>query len=108
MHIIPERVTRIPEDEADNLLGLWRSTVLGRTALISSENEEAWRNTLRKICAKIVQRGQARVRALVELLRGPNVPDWWEGSKTNVQSLWEEEVEVASVVQKSVDEGIEF
>lgn len=91
-------------EEEDRLLAPWRATLMGRTSSISEENEKVWRRALGAICEKMRARGGLALQRLE--IQGPIVEHKWV--QDMVRSLWKEEIEVATAVQRSIEENVEY
>ncbi|CAL1704780.1 unnamed protein product [Somion occarium] len=98
------------DDVQHDRVGHWKAVVLGEQAIISQEHEQAWRNTLLKICETLIERANSNIVGLNERTLRPEhgLPDWYEWMLGNVRRLWLEELEVASCVAQSVQSGVEF
>ncbi|KAF5365607.1 hypothetical protein D9758_003298 [Tetrapyrgos nigripes] len=73
----------------------WRRTVIGTQHEISTENEFAWKETLRKICCSIIHRAET----------------WMKHSEqvgSDVMTLWKEELYVARYILKRIRNGEEL
>jgi len=92
----------------DDVLRPWRKTLLGITDQVSGDNERAWRIILQQICRRLIEEGRrGKVRAAgVELRVGSN--QWVGWMRSNIESLWDEQVVVAEAVLESIRDGVEF
>ena len=83
--------------------------LLGEKDIISSTNEERWRQSLLEICKVISSRATLNLEQLVQrcaTIASP--PEWYAWAIENIQRLWLEELEVARCVTKSVEDGVDF
>lgn len=105
-HLLPESATIIPSD-IEKLLGLWRDTTIGKQPKISSENERQWRSTLESICHEVTseaERGLAQIQALEAAEFLPS----FQWMKQCIETLWQEEIDVAVAVLHSLKNNEEF
>ena len=76
--------------------------------MISSDNEKHWRTAATAICEGIIQRAEAGVERVKSLTGGSEKPEWFYWMKKNIALLWQEELEVAKLVLRSLQSGEEF
>jgi hypothetical protein len=105
-HLVPENAdhSTLLADEAE-ILGPWRSVVLGQAFQISDANEAMWRSTIIELCEKLRSRG---ITALDLVGPGDETSSWKAYALHSIRKLWEEEIEVALVVERSIEDGNEF
>ncbi|KAI0341678.1 SET domain-containing protein [Trametopsis cervina] len=109
-HIVSESVTQLPSDH-ESLVDDWRRVLIGQQDLISSTNEQKWRDHLVELCervAKSAELGLGHLASTVERLRERDTPPWFNWMVGNIRLLWQEELEVAEAVAHSVKAGEEF
>ncbi|KAJ7063248.1 hypothetical protein C8F01DRAFT_65285 [Mycena amicta] len=69
----------------------WHDTVAGKCDIVSEANEAAWKETVRAICAAVIDRAKARGKTV--------------GSDERIETLWDEEVHVASRILENALES---
>ncbi|KAI0699726.1 SET domain-containing protein [Cytidiella melzeri] len=107
-HVVPESATSLPEG-CEDLLESWKRVLVGRQECISLSNEQAWRETLARICERVRQRAKAGLKQLARNTAAlEDRPQWLEWMVGTIQLLWKEEQEVAEAVAVSVRSGEEF
>jgi len=96
----------VPESGED-ALNPWRDTLLGVTHRISINNELMWRGVLQQVCRRLIEegcRGKAKVAGVKLELNN----EWTEWMRSNIETLWGEQVIVADAVLTSIKDGVEF
>ncbi|KAI1795938.1 SET domain-containing protein [Ganoderma leucocontextum] len=88
----------------------WRNVVNGHADNISPENEDEWRQTLLRICERIMDRARSQLRAMASAVddRDDDVTGWQKWMTGSVLVLWKEEHDVAEAVMQSIVSGVEF
>ncbi|KDR81593.1 hypothetical protein GALMADRAFT_239640 [Galerina marginata CBS 339.88] len=106
-HILPMSANSVPVD-TDQVLQEWRDTTLGKRDVISQKNESLWRATLKSICSDLITEARQGVQK-ISLIKGTgDSPMWIDSARTCVDTLWKEEIDVATAVVKSLEENAEF
>lgn len=86
----------------------WKKVIQGEAETISDDNEQQWRTAATAICERVIQRAEVGVERVKSVGRGSERPEWFEWMKQNILLLWQEEVEVAKLVLRSLQSGEEF
>lgn len=105
-HLLPESATTIPSN-IEKLLDLWRDTTSGKRPNISSENERQWRSTLKTICDEVTAEAEKRV-AHIRMLETTGFSSSLQWMKQCIETLWQEEIDVAVSVLRSLENGEQF
>lgn len=100
-------IKAIPSN-VDAFLQDWRDTVLGRKYIISEENESQWRETLKKVCVCIVNDAIEGLAKTAAIDGSEGLLLWFDASRTFVERLWQEEIDVSTFVIESLDRREEF
>ncbi|KAF9477385.1 SET domain-containing protein [Pholiota conissans] len=108
-HLIPLSTNAIPLN-SEQLLDQWRNTTLGKQDKISEENETFWRGTLLALCWNVIQNGKAGIERVQKVDGGhPSSTTFLLASaKASIESLWREEVTIASAMIRSLENNEEF
>ncbi|KAF9532962.1 hypothetical protein CPB83DRAFT_846676 [Crepidotus variabilis] len=109
-HILPTNTEALPsQHRADQLLNGWRNTTLGNQDVISTLNENLWRDTLLRLCEGNIRNAEGRscLKAVFEETDEGNF-GWHSAAVKTIQLLWQEELHVAKAVMKSLQENVAF
>jgi len=79
--------------------------MLGKRSSVSDDNEIAWRNTLRRLCADQAEMG---LEAIARVQATHSAEDWVQRGLWSIEQLWIEHVDTVKGVMMSIDQGIEF
>jgi len=90
------------------MLDGWRNTVLGVSDKISAENERLWRANLQSICEGIAAEGHSGKAKAGSFAVGSDAQPWAPWMKSNIESLWREQIVVADLLLQSIQDGVEF
>ncbi|KAG5715238.1 Ribosomal N-lysine methyltransferase set11 [Termitomyces sp. T112] len=105
-HHFPIKEMTVPPNAA-SALESWMATIMGTSEKISEENEEAWRNSLLRICRKRASDAKSALSSLKRKMY-PSNPTWISLAKQNIMTLWEEELLVSTQVSDSILQHEEF
>ena len=101
-HLFPA-VDSVPPSP-DDAIKPWLNTISGIQETISDENEQAWRDSLLRICDGVVHRADAAARQLDAAGCDKSLKD----TLRNLRMLWREERIVAVAVRQSLCAKVEF
>ncbi|KAF8077965.1 hypothetical protein FPV67DRAFT_23223 [Lyophyllum atratum] len=105
-HLFPTSAKEVLPD-ADRALLPWKATLQGTADIISEENEDAWRNTLLRVCRTLAEDATSAIASLDVVLEQGQTP-WFPWMKENIRMIWEEELCVATTVADSILNHEEF
>lgn len=106
LHLFGPELQEVPT-HPEKLLSPWKDVINGITYTISPENEEKWRDTLRRLCELITQRAHQGIEEIVKHHTSGR-PEWFSFAKQNIRCLWQEELEVSQAVLKTLRSGEVF
>ena len=95
---------------AEDVLDVWRATVLGNREWISRENEVRWKKILLEVCKQIVTVSANRRESVLAQLesRKAEGDSSAEPIVSSIVCLWDEEAYVAESVIESLHQGVPF
>jgi hypothetical protein len=109
------RLLHIPLKPTPNRdLELWENSLLGLVEIVSAENEAKARDSIIALCKQVIRRGDLKiplVQSQISIAQGAAEKDGGGGRLQvlcMVKALWEEERQVAELVQNAVVDGVEF
>jgi hypothetical protein len=109
------RLLHIPLRPAPNHdLRLWEDSLLGLAEIVSAENEAKVRDSITTLCEQVICRSDLKiplVQSQILIAQDGVEKDGDEGRLLvlcMVKALWEEERQVAELVQRAVVDGVEF
>lgn len=105
-HLFPPSLNELPPS-ADDVISPWVQVLLGKQDLVSEENESAWRETLLRICEKLVDHAKYAINNIPREDDEKN-PEWVGAIRKTIRILWEEELYIAKVVSESLLQGLQF
>ncbi|KAG8743162.1 hypothetical protein FRC12_015113 [Ceratobasidium sp. 428] len=94
-------------------LELWENTLLGLVDVVSTENESQVRSSMKTLCKRIIDRSALKI-SLVQFQISVNGHGAGDRDKDYLQVLrmakilWEEEGQVAELVENSIVGGVQF
>lgn len=109
-HLLPNSAEKPPHNP-DAALEPWYTVLTGQKDVISAANEQAWRDSLGRICEGVQDRARNVIEQLAsaqEIVGQEDKPGWFDWMARNVRLLWMEEKEVAEAVLASLIAGEEF
>ncbi|KAG8748505.1 hypothetical protein FRC10_003638 [Ceratobasidium sp. 414] len=93
-------------------LKLWEDTLLGLVEIVSQENESKVRDSMAMLCKSIMRRDLLNIPLVQSRISiAENSGDGNEGYLQVLRmakALWEEEFQIAELVEKSIVDGIQF
>jgi hypothetical protein len=106
-HLFSASADEVPPD-AEGTIRRWNQVLLGNEDFVSEENESAWKGTLLRICEGLVGHATSAITNDRSVEDQSN-PEWAGGvMRRAIRILWEEEIQVAEEVSKSILKGVQF